>query len=79
MAKKYMSVFNDGTQDLTIKDAEAQEAINTTIPSTYATKQELSTLEQKMEGPYYDEEHRCIVYPDYLNAYYDADSKGIII
>ena len=78
MAKKYMSVFNDGTQDLTIKDAEAQETL-ASIPSTYATKSELSTLEQKMEGPYLDEEHRCIVFPDYENAYYDPASKGIII
>ena len=28
MAKKYFSVFNDGTQDLTIKDAEAQDSIS---------------------------------------------------
>ena len=39
--QQYVSVINDGTQDLAIKDAEARESL-AGIPSTYATKDELN-------------------------------------
>lgn len=42
MAKKYVEVFNNGTNDLYITDKEAQDAL-AAIPSTYATKQELAS------------------------------------
>jgi hypothetical protein len=48
------------------------------IGQTFATKSELQTLEEKMEGPIYDAEHQCIVFPDAMDAYYDPDSGGII-
>lgn len=40
---------------------------------------QLSDLEEKLEGPYYDEEHRCIVYPDYEEAYYNPQTGGIYL
>lgn len=46
--------------------------------SRYATKSELQTLAEKMEGPVYDAEHRCIIIPDAMDAYYDPDSRGVI-
>lgn len=39
--QQYVSVINDGQQDLTIKDAEARESL-AGIPSTYATKTEVT-------------------------------------
>lgn len=42
--KQYFSVFSDGTNDLYVKDAEAQAAIaeiNASVPQTYATKTEV--------------------------------------
>ena len=39
--QQYVSIINDGQQDLTIKDAEARESL-AGIPSTYATKTEVT-------------------------------------
>ena len=47
--------------------------------TVFATKSELSTLQQKLEGPYYDAEHRCIVYPDYETANYNPATRGIYL
>ena len=49
------------------------------VDGKFATKSELSTLEQKLEGPYYDAEHRCIVYPDYETANYNPATRGIYL
>ena len=49
------------------------------IRQTYATKDELQEVEQKLEGPYYDAEHRCIVYPDYETANYNPATRGIYL
>ena len=49
------------------------------IRQTFATKAELQDVEQKLEGPYYDEEHRSVVYPDYEDARYNPQTKGIYL
>lgn len=44
--KQYLEVFNDGTNDLYVMDAEAQAAIaeiNISVPNTYATKADTYT------------------------------------
>ena len=46
--------------------------------SRYATKQELQDLEEQLEGPVYDAEHRCIILPDAMDAHDDPDSRGVL-
>lgn len=56
---------------------------NHTHDDRYYTESEvdekIQQVVEKLEGPYYDEEHCCVVYPDYETAFYDADSRGIIV
>ena len=63
--KKYMEVMSDGSDDFYVRDQEAQSSI--------------VQLQQKLEGPYYDAEHRCIVYPDYETANYNPATRGIYL
>jgi len=43
--KQYLEVFNDGQDDLYIRDQEAQEELSQ-IPNTYATKQDTYTKDE---------------------------------